>query len=62
MREALKQARRELRMRYALEYYRFFLSNYERLRRDVMDARDNGLSFQDVSDNVYMRGGRPSSD
>lgn len=59
MREALKHAPRELRMRYALEYYQLFLSNYERLRQEAEEAHGNGQSFQDVLDKVYEREAGP---
>jgi hypothetical protein len=53
VRDALKMASREAYMRFAHQYYEFFLHNRDRLEEEVNQALTGGASLQDVLDQKF---------
>lgn len=53
VRDALKDAPREHRMKQARDYYQFFLDNHGRLQKEMEEARKAGRTFQQFADEKF---------
>lgn len=61
IREALKGAPRGDYMKFAGEYYEFFLKNHDRLEEEVNQALVSGMSFQEALDQKFDELRQPNS-